>query len=75
MDNTFVASTSHLDAPWIAAHLAVLNEAAVDVRLDVDFRVLAQNGHVTENSSDIAAILLQRWSARGCIAPLAEMYF
>jgi hypothetical protein len=41
MDNPIVASTRHLDAPWIAAHLAVLNEAAVDIRLDVDFQVLA----------------------------------
>jgi hypothetical protein len=30
-----------VDAPWIAANLAVLNEAAVNVRLDVDFQVLA----------------------------------
>ena len=44
MDNPIVASTRHLDAPWIAAHLAVLNEAAVDVRLDVDFQVLAAKG-------------------------------
>jgi len=41
MDNPFVASTRHLDAPWIAADLAVLNEAAFDVRLDVDFQLLA----------------------------------
>ena len=36
-----MASTGHLDAPWVAAHLAVLNEAAIDVRLDVDFQLLA----------------------------------
>jgi hypothetical protein len=41
MNNPIVASTRHLDAPWIAANLAVLNEAAVDVWLDVDFQVLA----------------------------------
>ena len=41
MDNSIVASTRHLDAPWIAANLAVLNEAAVDVRLDVDLQLLA----------------------------------
>jgi hypothetical protein len=41
MDNAIVVSARHLDAPWIAANLAVLNEAAGDVRLDVDFRVLA----------------------------------
>ena len=41
MDDPVVASTRHVNAPWIAANLAVLNEAAVDVRLDVDFHVLA----------------------------------
>jgi hypothetical protein len=41
MDNPIVASARHLDAPWITANLAVLNEAAVDVGLDVDFQVLA----------------------------------
>ena len=41
MDNPIVTSTRHLDAPWIAANLTVLNEAAVDVRFDVDFQVLA----------------------------------
>jgi hypothetical protein len=41
MDDPIAASTGHLDAPWMAAHLAVLHEAAVDVRLDVDFQVLA----------------------------------
>jgi hypothetical protein len=41
MDNPSVVSTRHVDAPWIAANLAVLNKAAVNVRLDVDFQVLA----------------------------------
>jgi hypothetical protein len=41
MNNPIVVSTRHLDPPWVAAHLAVLNEAAVNVRLDVDFDVLA----------------------------------
>ena len=41
VDNPIVSSTGHLDAPGIAAHLAVLNEAALDVRLDVDFQLLA----------------------------------
>src|SRR5688500_13236201 len=41
MDDSVVASTGHANAPWIAANLAVLNEAAVDVRLDVDFQSLA----------------------------------
>jgi len=41
VDNPIVVSTRHVDAPWIAANLAVLNEAAADVRLDVDFQLLA----------------------------------
>ena len=41
MNNPIVASPRYLDAPWIAANLAVLNEAVLDVRLDVDFQVLA----------------------------------
>src|SRR6478735_5943843 len=41
MDNPIVVSTRHVDAPRIAAHLAVLNKAAVHVRLDVYFHVLA----------------------------------
>ena len=41
VDDAILVSTGHVDAPWIAAHLAVLNEAAMDVRLDVDFHLLA----------------------------------
>jgi hypothetical protein len=41
MDNPIFVSIRHADAPWIAADLAVLNEAAVHVRLDVDLRLLA----------------------------------
>jgi hypothetical protein len=41
MDNAIVASARHLDAPRIAANLAVLNEVAIDVRLNVDFQALA----------------------------------
>jgi hypothetical protein len=40
VDNPIVVSTRHADAPWIAADLAVLNEAAMDVRLDVDLHLL-----------------------------------
>lgn len=40
-DDAAIASAGYLDTPRIAAHLAVLNEAAADVRLDVDFQVLA----------------------------------
>jgi hypothetical protein len=41
MDNPIVVSTRHADAPWIAADLAVLDEAAMDVGLDVDLHLLA----------------------------------
>jgi len=41
MNDPILASIGYQDAPGIAAHLAVLNEAAVDVRLDVDFHLLA----------------------------------
>ena len=41
MDNSILTSIGHLDAPWIAANLAILNEAAVNVRLDKNFRLLA----------------------------------
>jgi hypothetical protein len=41
MDSTLVASTRDVDAPWIAADLAVLNEAAFHVRLDVNLQLLA----------------------------------
>jgi hypothetical protein len=41
MDDPIFVVTSHVDAPWIAADLAILNEAAADVRLDVDFHLLA----------------------------------
>jgi hypothetical protein len=41
MDNPIFVSTRHVDTPWIAADLAVLNEAAVDVSLDIDLHLLA----------------------------------
>jgi hypothetical protein len=41
MDNPIIVSPRHLDPPGIAADLAVLNEAATDVRLDVDFQIFA----------------------------------
>ena len=41
MDSPVFVSTGHADAPWIAADFAILNEAAVDVRLDVDLQLLA----------------------------------
>jgi len=47
VDEPILISARHMDAPWIAAHLAVLNEAAMDVRLDVDLYLLA-----TERTAD-----------------------
>ena len=41
MDSPICVPTGDVDAPWIAADLAVLNEAAVDVRLDVDLQLFA----------------------------------
>ena len=41
MCDPIVVSTGHVDSPWVTADLAVLNEAAVDVRLDVDLQLLA----------------------------------
>jgi len=41
VDSPILVSTRHVDAPRIAADLAVLNEAAADVRLDVDLQLLA----------------------------------
>ena len=41
MDNSFFVVIRHLDAPWIAADFAILNEAAVNVWLDIDFHLLA----------------------------------
>jgi len=41
MDSPILVPTGHVDAPWIAADLAVLNEGAVDVRLDVDLQLFA----------------------------------
>jgi hypothetical protein len=41
MDNSIFLLIRHLDAPWIAADFAILNEAAVNVGLDIDFHPLA----------------------------------
>jgi hypothetical protein len=41
MDNALFASPGHVDAPGVAADLAVLDEAASDIRLDVDLHLLA----------------------------------
>ena len=63
MDNPIVASARHLDAPWIAANLAVLNEAALDVRLDVDLRMLAAKRARHQKLIWHFGIVLQCWSA------------
>ena len=41
MDGPIFVATGHVDEPWIAAHLAILNEGAADVGLDVDVQLLA----------------------------------
>jgi hypothetical protein len=41
MDDSIFVSIRHLNAPWIAADFAILNEAAVNVWLDIDFHLLA----------------------------------
>jgi hypothetical protein len=41
MDNSIFVLIRHLDAPWIAADFAILNEAAVNVGLNIDFHPLA----------------------------------
>jgi hypothetical protein len=41
MDSPIAASTRHLDAPGIAANLAILNKASFDVWFDVDLDLLA----------------------------------
>jgi hypothetical protein len=65
MDDPIVVSARHVDAPWIAAHLAVLNEAAVDVRLDVDFHVLAaKRTRDQELVRHVFAILPRCWSGQ-----------
>jgi hypothetical protein len=41
MDNSIFVLIRHLDAPWIAADFAILNEAAANVWLNIDFHPLA----------------------------------
>jgi hypothetical protein len=41
MDNSIFVLIRHLDAPWIAADFAILNEGAVNIWLDIDFHLLA----------------------------------
>ena len=44
MDGPIAASTRHVDAPGIAADLAILNEASCDVWFDVDLDLLSAKG-------------------------------
>jgi hypothetical protein len=44
LDSPIAASARHPNAPGIAANLAVLNQAAFDVRFDVDLDLLAAKG-------------------------------
>ena len=41
IDPTVAIAARYADAPWVAAHFAVLNEAAGDIGLNVDFDILA----------------------------------
>jgi len=41
MDGPIAASAGHLNAPGIAADFAILDEASLDVRFDVDLDLLA----------------------------------
>ena len=41
MDRPLLVAASDVDAPRIAADFAILDEAALHVRLDVDFHLLA----------------------------------
>jgi hypothetical protein len=41
LDVAVVAGPAHADTPGVAAHLAILDERAADVRLEVDLDLLA----------------------------------
>jgi hypothetical protein len=41
MDNSIFVLIRYLDAPWIATDFAILNEAAMNIWLDIDFYLLA----------------------------------
>ncbi len=59
MGDPIVVSTGHVDAPWVTADLAVLNETAMDVRLDVDLQLLAAEWACDQELVWHCAILLQ----------------
>ena len=59
MCDPIVVSTGHVDAPGVTADLAVLNEAAVDVRLDIDLQLLAAERTRDQKLVWHRAILLQ----------------
>jgi len=41
IDPTVAIAARYADAPWVAAHFAVLNEAASDIRFEIDLEFLA----------------------------------
>jgi hypothetical protein len=59
MCDPIVVSTGDVDAPRVTADLAVLNEAAGDVRLDVDLQLLAAERTRDRKLVWHCAILLQ----------------
>jgi hypothetical protein len=66
MDYPIFVSTRYVHAPRIAADLAALKEAAVDIGLYVNPQVLAtKRTRHSEVVWHFAAILLQRWSGTG----------
>jgi hypothetical protein len=66
MDSAIVVSARNVDAPRIAADLAVLNETAVDVRLDVDLhRLTAKRTCDHKLVGHLRVILLQCESDSG----------
>ena len=68
MGDPIVVSTGHRDSPWVTADLTVLNEAAVDVRLDVDLQLLAAERTRDQKLVWHRAILLQMRGSDVCKA-------
>jgi hypothetical protein len=67
VDLTFAMAARNPDAPRIAAHFAVLNEAADDVGLDVDFEVLpAVRTRHSEPVVHGPVLYKEREDTRGC---------
>ena len=62
MNTPIVASASHKDAPWIAANLAVLDEGAGHVLLDINLDLLgaerARDQKLVRHSEDATVTLV-----------------